>query len=97
MKALRRRYGRATVRDKVYEFGRTRVAVRYDKLHDEYRGELSWPEVSDNGVESPRIRHHLITRLPASHITFGPEAPLYAAAAKMVHTSGIPEFLWAAA
>jgi hypothetical protein len=110
VRALRKRYGRAKARVGVrhtgshtaHDFGNVQVAVRYDKARDEYRGDLSWPEISDAGVVSPAIRHHKIMRIPAGQILVmftdvrdpGARAKTERAAIEMVRTSGLPEFLW---
>ena len=85
-----------------FVFGDVAVKVAYSKAHDEYQGELSWPEVSDSGVCSRSIKHYLKTRLPASSVLVQftdvtkPASPtkLEEAAIRMVLDSGLPRFLW---
>ena len=62
-KRLRRRYGRA----KAYHVDTFRsqhvtIHMQYDPERDEYRGDLSWPEIDESGRLSKSIRHHLIKR-----------------------------------
>jgi hypothetical protein len=84
-----------------FVFGDVTVRVTHDKKHDEYRGELSWPEVSESGVFSRSIQHHLKKRLRTNAVLVQftdvtkPASPakLEAAAIKMVRESGLPRFL----
>jgi hypothetical protein len=97
--SLRRRYGHAGKLDR--KSGNIAIAITYDKGHDEYRGDLSWPEISREGHVSPSIKHHLIKRIPAAAVLVkfsdvrSPRAPAVVdeAARMLIQASGLAESL----
>lgn len=87
---------------KTFKFGHVQVEVAYYKDRDLYRGDLMWPEISDDGRISPAIKHHKIETIPAARLLTrftdvrnpGSNEKLEAAALEMVKASGLPHFLW---
>lgn len=63
---LRKRYGRSAYHVDTFKSQHVTVHMQYDPSTDEYRGDLSWPEIDDRGHVSKSLRHHLILRVPAS-------------------------------
>lgn len=49
--------------------GEVSVDIRYEPARDEYRGDVSWPEVAHAGARPERaIRHHKIVRLKSAPV-----------------------------
>jgi hypothetical protein len=80
--------------------GSVEVDVTYNSQTDEYRGELSWPEVSPMGIVSPSIRHHYVERIQAAPVlaqftnVSNPRAPekLDVAAAVLIRGHGLERY-----
>ncbi len=89
-RALSKRYGRAGYSGPltVLESGHVKVIVRLDDARGVWRGELSWPEIDENGRISHTLKHHLIKTCP-THTKSGAQITAGGAARWMLKTSGL--------